>query len=108
MDRQLALEAATARKLKSARTNPPTFLGLLARWSSLPGLLAVGIAGTVGLAVMTQRPGGALTRDWPIAYASLFLGAILRDVGTARRGAKIWPAQARFIDWAKVDQASLE
>jgi hypothetical protein len=108
MDRQSAIAGAIARKLKNARTNPPTFLSQLLRWPSLLGLLAVGIAGTVALSVMSLQPGGALTRDWPIAYAAFFLGAICRDIGSARRTTRVWAAQTPFIDWAKVDEAAAE
>jgi hypothetical protein len=108
MDSQAAIASAIARKLKDARTNPPTFWSQLLRWSSLLGLLAVGIAGTVALAVMSLQSGGAFPRDWPIAYAALFLGAICRDIGIARRTTRAWAAQTPFIDWAKVDEAAAE
>jgi hypothetical protein len=107
MDRQTAIARAIARKLKNARTSPPTFLNQLLRWSSLLGLLAVGILGTVALAVMSLQP-GAFTRDWPIAYSAFFLGAICRDIGSARRTTRVWAAQTPFIDWAKVDKAAAE
>ena len=100
MDRQTAMDRIFARKLRNFRINPPTLVGLLARWTG--PLLAVGVAGTVILAVLPLPP------EWPIANAALFLGAMFRDIGIARRAAQTWPAQSRFIDWAKVDEALSE
>jgi hypothetical protein len=108
MDRQKISERAIARKLKNAKANPPTFFSQLFRWSSLPGLLFGGLVGTWILAMLAQQPGSALSWSWAIAYGAFFLGAIFRDIGSARRTTRVWAAQTRFIDWDKVDEASAE
>ena len=93
-DRQLRM---VLDKLARARLKPPTVVSLLFAWSSLPLLTLTGI---VGVSVLVAV-------DMPIPVTMLvvgmLLGAALRDVGIARRAARLWPIQQELFDWPKIE-----
>ena len=95
---------AVAARLASARQNPPTVLRTLLQWTSIPLLLIVGAVGSAVLVFLTSPSGSGLTSHWPVGFAAMFLGAVLRDVGLARKVARLWLPQSHFIDWDKVNE----
>ena len=98
------LMRVVAKKLNAARDNPPTVMGTLGRLTSLPMLTLVGVVGTAILAMLSRQPGSAMSTHWPVGFACMIIGAALRDVGFARRAARLWPVQSEFIDWVKVNE----
>ena len=93
-----------ATQLAGLRDNPPTVMRSLLTWPGTPLLLLVGVIGTAILAFLVFVSDQMLTSHWPIGIASMIFGACLRDFGLARRVKNIWPAQAHFIDWQKVER----
>lgn len=90
-----------AKALLEARECPPTFLGILFKWPGTPLLILMGVVGTAALWFPANESG--LTSHWPIGFAAMTFGAMLRDIGVARRIAKVWRAQSYFIDWRTVE-----
>jgi hypothetical protein len=87
-------------KLTRARLKPPTIVSLLFVWSSLPLLTLVGVVGILLLiAVDVPTPVTMLV-------AGMLLGAALRDVGIARRAARLWPIHNGLFDWQKIEALS--
>ena len=84
-------------KLTTARLKPPTVVSLLFAWSSLPLLTLVGIVCVLLLIAV------GLPTIVPTLMAGVFLGAALRDVGIARRAARLWPIQKELFDWPKIE-----
>ena len=93
-DRQLRV---VLDKLTRARLTPPTVVSLLFAWSSLPLLTLVGVVSVVALFAL------GLPTVVPTLMAGVFLGAALRDVGIARRAARLWPIQQELFDWPKIE-----
>lgn len=93
-DRQLRM---VLDKLARARLKPPTVVSLLFAWSSPPLLLLVGIVSVLLLIAV------GLPTIVPTLMAGVFLGAALRDVGIARRAARLWPIHNELYDWPKIE-----
>lgn len=93
-----------ATHLAAARRNPPTVVRTLSKWPGVPFLFLIGIVGTALLAMMANSPESPITSHWPVGLAAMVLGAMLRDLGTAVRVARLWKPQSHFIDWQKVDE----
>lgn len=91
----------TAKALVEARECPPTFLSTLFKWPGTPLLILMGVVGTAALWFLANE--SDLTSHWPIGFAAMTFGAMLRDIGVARRIAKVWPTQSYFIDWRTVE-----
>ncbi|MCY2987210.1 MAG: hypothetical protein NTY19_04990 [Planctomycetota bacterium] len=84
-------------KLTTARLKPPTVVSLLFAWHSLPLLTLMGIVGVLILvAVDVPSPVTMLV-------VGMLVGAALRDVGIARRAARLWPIQEELFDWQKIE-----
>ncbi len=64
----------------------------------LKGYVVLSIA--VGVASLTS----SLVKFQPIAYMLMgaFIGALLRDFGTARQMKRTWKIQSKLLDWDKV------
>ncbi|WP_406694882.1 hypothetical protein V5E97_27950 [Singulisphaera sp. Ch08] len=89
-------EQQLAKMLLQARENGYT-LGLFYRWS-LRGYLVLFIAISIGIAWFSwvnMAPG-------IYAMTGLLVGALLRDYGVAKKQVRLWPVQARLLDWEKV------
>lgn len=92
-----------ARRLQRARNKPPTFFRILFHWSSLPGMFGVGALMVLYFNYIDKVSNSALPSYLTVAAISFVFGAMVRDVGVARRVATTWPSQREFIDWDKVD-----
>lgn len=99
-----AVLRAIAVRLAEAKANPPTMLGQLCRWPGAPALVLVGAIGTATLAYVAAATDSPFTSHWPLGFAAMTFGALLRDIGLARRSAKLWTPQTHFIDWQKVEE----
>ena len=95
---------AVAVHLAAARSNPPTIASTLLKASGTPLLVVAGILGTGILLYLTREGIPPMTSHWPLGLAAMVFGAVLRDVGLAKRVKKSWPAQSHFIDWKKVEE----
>jgi len=104
MDEHDILKRAVAAKLQRARLKPPRVIATLLTLTSIPLLTLIGLVGTLILAYLAHLPDSAITTHWSYAFAALFAGAAFRDVGIARKVAKLWPAQQEFINWHIVDE----
>ena len=95
---------AVAERFAQTRRASPTVIGSLLLWPGTPLLVLTGVAGTAILAFFASVPGSEITAHFPIGLAAMVFGAVLRDIGLARRVKRLWPAQSHFIDWDKVDE----
>lgn len=84
------------RKLIAARLKPPTLIGLLLAWPSLPLLSLVAMVSVAALVALGLNPLAML-------MAGICLGAAARDVGIAGRTVRFWPIQQELLDWQKID-----
>jgi len=91
-------------KLSNSRQNPPTVFRTLTTWPGVPLMALFGILGMLALTLLAMADGWILKSQLPIGLACFVFGAIVRDIGYARRATRIWPVQAEFINWDKVDQ----
>ena len=96
-----------AKRLSDARANPPTIMSTLSNWPGTPFLLLFGVLGTTILMALANQPDSPISPVWIALFVSIVLGACLRDLGLARRIARLWIAQTHFIDWQKVDEHSV-
>ncbi|NQV27139.1 MAG: hypothetical protein HQ518_22560 [Rhodopirellula sp.] len=96
-----------AKRLAEARANPPTIMSTLLKWPGTPFLLLFGVLGTTILMVLANLPDSAISPVWIALFVGIVLGACLRDLGFARRIARLWIPQTHFIDWQKVDEHSV-
>jgi hypothetical protein len=92
-----------ADRLAAARNTPPTVMSTLVKWPGTPLLVLFGVIGIAILMLLTERPDAAYLRSYVYLFAGIIPGAFLRDLGLARRVAKLWKPQSHFIDWHKVD-----
>lgn len=95
-----------ANRLRKWRERPPTFLGVVLSFRSLPLLTVLGIGSYFLLNYVVSETRGAMPTWLPTAMVAVCFGAALRDIGNARLVARFWPAQSQFIDWVKVDSCS--
>ena len=100
MNRNNRLQRMLVRKLTAARLRPPTILGLLLSWSSLP-LLVVGLL--IGVVVPIIRD---VLDPVLMLAAGILLGAALRDLGIAIKVVRFWPIQQELLDWPKIEALS--
>jgi hypothetical protein len=97
---------AVAARLAAARSTPPTVIGSLSQWRGTQMTMLVGVVGTAVLMYLANLPRLGVTAHFSIGLAAMVFGAVLRDIGLARRIKRTWPAQSHFIDWDKVDEFS--
>ncbi|MEO8498883.1 MAG: hypothetical protein ABI614_27795 [Planctomycetota bacterium] len=95
---------AVATHFAKARQRPPTVLRSLAKWPGTLRTLTIGVVGTALLAYLSANPDSAITSHWPLGFAAMIFGAVLRDLGFAIRVCRLWKPQSYFIDWKKVDE----
>ena len=98
------LLTAIAVRLAEAKVNPPTVRGLLCKWPGTPTVVLVGVIGTATLANVVGSLDLPFASHVPVGFAMMSFGALLRDIGIARRSVKLWTPQSHFIDWQKVDE----
>ncbi len=85
-------------RLLALRDRPVT-LGLLLQLS-LPAMLLTALvvgAGAAWFVFQGQDLAAAAT-------GGVLAGAILRDFGTLRRSARLWPTQAAVLDWDEIER----
>ncbi len=69
-------------------------------WAVVIGLITV----VYFLARLPQGPGPNAAWVLALLIGLFAAGAITRDLGYARRTAKMWPLIVRVLDWEKIDQ----
>ena len=62
----------------------------------------------LGVACFLSLDAISMPREFTFAFAGVFVGAALRDIGIARRSVVLWDIQRDFIDWPKVEQTARE
>ena len=90
-------EQAWARRMLEARRRGGYTVGLFYRWSALRYLFVFVYFGAI-LAFLAMVEGWALF----MLTLGLLLGVLLRDLGSARATAVIWPFSERVTEWDKV------
>ncbi len=92
-----ALQRTVLERYRTFRVSPPTLWRMMALASRNHAILSIIFSlGSIYLYLDESESFAGFV-------AGLGVGAILRDIGSFRKGIQIWPILTRVFDWQKID-----